>query len=187
MAVFAPPMLTREQAVEIRVLARRGMGLREIARQTGLSRNTVRRYVRQPRLDRYGPRAPRPTKLDPFKAYIVERIEAARPRWIPATVLLRELRERGYAGVISQLKALVAPLGRGRRAGDPIRDRAGRADASRLHGGTPRRDACSRSWRPWLQPSDVRAVHRRRGPPTLCGCLRQAFEFFGGVPQRLVR
>src|SRR6266850_1510159 len=58
MAAFVPPMLTREQAVEIRVLARRGMGLREIARQMGMSRNTVRRYLRQPWLDRYGPRAP---------------------------------------------------------------------------------------------------------------------------------
>ena len=38
-------MLSQEQAVEIKVLARRGMGVREIARQTGISRNTVRRYL----------------------------------------------------------------------------------------------------------------------------------------------
>ena len=31
--------------MEIKVLARRGMGVREIARQTGISRNTVRRYL----------------------------------------------------------------------------------------------------------------------------------------------
>src|SRR5215467_11892568 len=110
MAAFVPPMLTREQAVGIRVLARRGMKVREIARQTGLSRNTVRRYLREPERDRYGPRAPRPTKLDPFKVYLVERIEAARPRWIPATVLMRDLQERGYGGGISQLKAFTAPL-----------------------------------------------------------------------------
>ncbi len=35
---FLPPMLTQEQAVEIKVLARRGTAVREIARQTGLSR-----------------------------------------------------------------------------------------------------------------------------------------------------
>jgi len=39
-------MLTQEQAVEIRVMARRGEGLRAIARQVGCSRNTVRRYLR---------------------------------------------------------------------------------------------------------------------------------------------
>ena len=47
-----------------------------------------------------------------------ERIEAARPDWIPATVLLRELQERGYAGGISQLKVFVAPFKRTRP--DPV-------------------------------------------------------------------
>ena len=37
-------MLTQEQAVEIRVMARRGEGIRAIAKQAGCSRNTVRRY-----------------------------------------------------------------------------------------------------------------------------------------------
>lgn len=39
-----------------------------------------------------------------------ERVEQAKPRWIPATVLLREIREHGYDGGISQLKAWLAPL-----------------------------------------------------------------------------
>ena len=37
-------------------------------------------------------------------------MEYARPHWIPATVLLREIAERGYSGGISQLKARLAPL-----------------------------------------------------------------------------
>ncbi|WP_155401588.1 helix-turn-helix domain-containing protein, partial [Ralstonia solanacearum] len=63
-------MLTQEQAVEIKVLARRGTAVREIARQTGLSRNTVRRYLREGQAGRYRQREPRPTKLDPFKGYL---------------------------------------------------------------------------------------------------------------------
>ena len=59
-------------------------------------RNTVRSYLREREARHYGPRRPRPTKVDPYKAYLLERIEAARPRWIPAVVLLREVRERGY-------------------------------------------------------------------------------------------
>jgi predicted transcriptional regulator len=39
--------------VEIKVLARRGTAVREIARQTGLSRNTVRRYLRNEQASRY--------------------------------------------------------------------------------------------------------------------------------------
>ena len=41
-------MLTQEQAVEIRVLRRQGMGIRAIAKELGLSRRTVRRYLRLP-------------------------------------------------------------------------------------------------------------------------------------------
>jgi hypothetical protein len=29
---------------------------------------------------------------------MLSRVEAARPKWIPATVLLREIREQGYWG-----------------------------------------------------------------------------------------
>ena len=89
-------MLTREQAVEIRVLRRQGMSIRAIARELGLSRVTVRRYL-----------------LGPYISYVLSRVEAARPTWIPATVLLREIREQGYPGGISQPKAYLASLRRG--------------------------------------------------------------------------
>ena len=94
-------MLTQEQAVEMRVMARRGVGIRELARELGCSRNTVRRYLKDPTATRYGPRPPRPTKLDPFKAYVLERVAAAAPEWIPAVVLLRELRGRGIRVFLS--------------------------------------------------------------------------------------
>src|SRR4051812_12930697 len=83
-AFWLPTMLTQEQAVEIKVLARRGVAIRDIARQLGCSRNTVRRYLNEAAASRYGPRAARPTKLDAFKTYLLQRIEAARPHWIPA-------------------------------------------------------------------------------------------------------
>jgi transposase len=107
MAVFGPPVLTREQAVEIRVLRRQGRSIRAIARETGLSRVTVRRYLEDPgSAARYGPREPRPTKLGPYIEYILGRVEAARPAWIPAVVLYREIQERGYQGGLSQLKRI---------------------------------------------------------------------------------
>ena len=48
------------------------------------------------------------TKLEPYKPYLLGRIEAARPHWIPATVLFSEIQNRGYTGGISQLKYYVA-------------------------------------------------------------------------------
>src|SRR5438876_6524293 len=103
-------MVGGEAALEIRVLHRHGKGIREIARETGSSRNTVRRYLRDESAARYKARPRQATKLDPFKAYVVERLTAAAPERIPASVLLRELRERGYTGGYTMLKALVASL-----------------------------------------------------------------------------
>jgi transposase len=103
-------MHSLEMVVEIRVLARQGKTIKEIVRETGLSRNTVRKYLRTEALPVYGPRSPRPTKLDRYQAYVKGRVEAAKPDWIPATVLLREIREQGYRGGISQLKAFLRDL-----------------------------------------------------------------------------
>jgi len=62
-------MVGVEAALEIRVLHRHGKSIREIARETGVARNTVRRYLRDEEAARYKPRPPRSTKLDPFKTY----------------------------------------------------------------------------------------------------------------------
>jgi len=72
-------MLGGELALEIRVLAKHGMGVREIAREAGVSRNTVRRYLRDPEAARYRARPPRPGKLDGFAAYVAGRVAAAAP------------------------------------------------------------------------------------------------------------
>lgn len=92
-------MLTQELVVEIHVLHRQGVSIRGIAEKLNISRNTVRRYLRDvSETPRYGPRPLRPSKLDPYKPYLQERIEAAKPHWIPATVLFREIQSRGYPG-----------------------------------------------------------------------------------------
>lgn len=56
-------------------MARRGEGVRAIAKQLGCSRNTVRRYLHEQQASRYGPRAARPCKLDDYKDYLLERSE----------------------------------------------------------------------------------------------------------------
>jgi len=94
-------MLTGEEVMEIRVLYRQGISIRGIARTTGISRNVVRRYLRSPEAPRYRRRAPRVSKLDPFKRYVAERLRAAAPSRIPATALLIELKARGYQGGIT--------------------------------------------------------------------------------------
>jgi transposase len=76
----------------------------------GVSVNTARKYVRQERPPPSPARAVRATKLDAFKEYLGARVAAARPDWIPATVLCREIRERGYAGGETRVRAFLRTL-----------------------------------------------------------------------------
>ena len=93
---------------QIEELRRQGVSLAQIAELTGFDRKTVRKYLNQvDPTPRYGPRRPRPSKLDRFKPYIEERLTAG--VW-NAVVLLGELRERGYSGGYTILKDYLQPL-----------------------------------------------------------------------------
>jgi transposase len=81
---------------EIEELKRQGLSIKGISKLTGCDRKTIRKYLAQPETTPvYGPREPRSSKLDRFKTYIEERLKAG--VW-NARVLLRELRQQGYAG-----------------------------------------------------------------------------------------
>lgn len=181
-------MLTQEQAVEIRVMARRGESLRAIARQVGCSRNTVRRYLRDEEAKRYRPRAPRACKLDEFKTYLAERVRQASPRWIPATVLLREIQDRGYSGGISQLKEWLAPL-KGSEVDPVVRfetppGQQMQADFTHVRRGRDPLLALVATLG-YSRASYV-TFGAREDAASLCTGLREAFDYFGGVPEHVL-
>ena len=90
-------MARLEGVVMILDLHRQGLTMSEIARQSGLDRKTVRRYIeRGLEPPTYGPRKPRLALLDPFTAYLRERVQAY--PGLTGARLLRELHERGYRG-----------------------------------------------------------------------------------------
>jgi transposase len=92
---------------EIEELKRQGISIKTISKLTGCDRKTIRKYLAQPEVAPvYGPREPRPSKLDAFKTYIEERLKAG--VW-NARVLLRELRKRGYAGSYTILTDWLRP------------------------------------------------------------------------------
>ena len=83
-------------------LHRQGLSVSAIARQVGLDRKTVHKYIErglEPPL--YGPRPPRASKVAPFVRYLRERL-AAIPQ-LTGRRLHRELRELGYTGGYSIL------------------------------------------------------------------------------------
>lgn len=104
-------MLTQEQAVEIRVMARRGESVRVIARQLDCSRITVRRYQRDQTAQRYEPRDPRASKLDGYKSSLRERVEQARQTTVDSShrVAARDTGTR-LRGRHQPAQGLAAPL-----------------------------------------------------------------------------
>lgn len=90
----------------IQDLKRQGLGVSAIARQTGLDRKTVRKYLARGLVAPvYSPRAPRDRVIDPFEQYLRERL-CAFPD-LTAKRLLREIRERGYEGGYTSVKDFV--------------------------------------------------------------------------------
>lgn len=99
-------MLNGRDIFMIHDLHRQGLSVQEIARASGHDRKTVRKYLKlglEPPL--YGPRALRGSVLDPYKAFIRERL-AATPR-LTAARLDREIRALGYQGGQTTVKDFV--------------------------------------------------------------------------------
>ena len=90
-------MIRLGDVVMILELHRQGLSISAIAREVGLDRKTIRKYVeRGLEAPLYGPRKPRPTLLDPFTAYLRERVKAY--PGLTGQRLFRELKELGYPG-----------------------------------------------------------------------------------------
>lgn len=182
-------MLTQEFIVEIHVMSRQGHSVKAIARQLGVSRNTVRKYLRDRALTpQYPTRTARPSKIDPFKDYLLERQTAAKPYWIPATVLLREIQALGYDGGISTLKAFIGS--HRQMASDPIvRFETPPGHQLQVDFTTIRRgQAPLKAFVATLgysRATYVRFSLREDSYAWLNG-MREAFVFFGGVPKELL-
>lgn len=90
-------MVQVQEWAEIRAMKQvQGLSIKEIARRTGHSRNTIRAALRSPQPPRYGPRAPRPSKLEAFKEQIHALLKADGA--IPSQVIRERITEAGYRG-----------------------------------------------------------------------------------------
>src|ERR1700752_4539144 len=90
-------------------LHRQGLKVAAIARQLGIDRKTVRKYIsRGLEPPTYGPRPRRQKSTDPFLSYLLQRL-AAFPG-LTAVRLWREMRERGYPGGYTAVKRAVRDI-----------------------------------------------------------------------------
>lgn len=176
-----------ERCMEIRILKRQGLGLRAIAQQTGMSVNTVRKYLACEEAPHYKARAPQPSKLEPFKAYLIARIEAARPDWIPATVLAREIRGQGFLGCERLVSRFVRAFKPVAKADPVVRFETEPGRQMQVDWIEFKRDRLSAfvATLGHSRASFVEYVTDER-IETLIGCHVRAFEFFGGIARELL-
>ncbi len=178
-------MLGQEGYVEIQVMHRQGKSIKAIGRELGISRNTVRRYLRSETVPEAQTRAAKPTKLDGYRAYLKSRVEAAHPDWIPATVLAEEIRALGYSGCVRSVSGYLATL-KPKAKADPLvrfETPAGHQmqvdwGAFKLNG---RRISLFLATLGWSRFNFGLFVDNEQFE-TLRDCHEQAFDAFGGVP-----
>ena len=88
-------IVTSARSMMMKML-REGIPIAEIARRIGVTRQTIYNWKKS--IEERKPEPPtrkRKSKLDPFREYIGARLERFD---LPASVLLREIREKGYTG-----------------------------------------------------------------------------------------
>jgi transposase len=166
-----------------------------LARQLGVHRDTIHRWIRAGALDRdlddepvrYGPRRPVVTKLDAYKPIIEARLTAY-PQ-LSAVRLLEEIRAAGYSGGYTQLKAFVQRV-RPTPAPDPV-----------IRFETPAGHQAQVDFAHFRFAWGVRYAllvvlgysrllwcrfYPRQDMRTLVDGLEEAFRYFGGVPRELL-
>jgi len=91
----------------IRELHRQGLNISEIARKTNHDRKTVRKIINQDAMPKMKEREKEPSKLDPFKDYLKQRIDLG---VFNCVKLLREISAMGYSGKSTILRDYIKPF-----------------------------------------------------------------------------
>jgi transposase len=100
---------TKERYEQVQALRAHGLGIKPIMRQTGLAKETVRRFYRAQTVDELlaKTRDGRPSIIDDFKPYLHQ-------RWNEGCTNVRqlhaELRDRGYRGGYGTIRDYVLPF-----------------------------------------------------------------------------
>ena len=182
-------MLEGGKVKQIFELKGQGRSIRDIARTLGISRNTVRKYLRSPGIPKARPRPRRPSLLDPFKEHMQARMAEG---VFNCEVLLREIRALGYRGGKTILKDYVKPFRPLRQPKATVRFETEPGECAQVDFGcfkyrTP--DGRTRNlWAfvmvlSWSRATYVEFV-RRADVGGFIRCHIKAFRHFGGVPAR---
>lgn len=174
--------------MEIKILHMQGKSLRAIACEVGCSVNTVRKYLAEGLPPAFKGRQSRPTMIAPFEQYLRQRVAAAAPDWIPATVLWREVSEMGFVGGERTVRNFMATLRPVQRPDPVVRFETAPGDQMQADWIEFRRRKGASLFAfvatlGYSRASYVEFVSDMR-LETLLACHVNGFAWFGGVPRR---
>lgn len=186
-------MLHWEARLMIKDLYQTGHSIRAVARQTGHSRNTVRRAIR-PGPNRPRQKCGRRSPLVPFHDYLQQRYLAT---GLSGVRLFAELQQMGYAGGINPVWRYLKTLDQPRRA----------LTQATVRFETPPGEQAQVDWAECGHFADEQGVRRKvyafvmvlsysrmlyvefttsTKVAELIACHQRAFSYFGGAPRRIL-
>jgi transposase len=186
-------MLNLDQFMNIRFLHKQGHSVREIARLTGHSRNTVRKLLRAKRAPTPVSRT-RVSKLNDYKAYLTERWQA---HGLSAVRLTPEIRAQGFTGSTQIVRRFLHTLKSARHPDQRLTVRFETPPGEQAQcdwaevGRYPQPDgATARVYAFVMVLGYSRYLYveftRSMTLATLIRCHQNAFAFFGGWPRRIL-
>lgn len=170
-----------------------GQSISKVSRDTGISRNTIRKYLREGEQEHGLKGCKRPSKLDPYKTQIDELIASG---IYNAEVIYTRIVAKGYSGKVTIIKDYLRPRRPVTVTQGPAVQRYETKPGRQVQmdwgicnyidpNGQHRKTAC---FVMVLGFSRVRYIEfcKRSDLRSLLRCIVNAFEYFGGVPQMLL-
>jgi transposase len=173
-----------------RLVLGEGWRIGTVARRFSVHHDVVRRAIGNTPTETA--RAITPSALEPYKAYVVERLEKY-PE-LTAKRLLAELRERGYSRGVAILRRYVARVRGPREKKAYLRVEVTPGEQAQVDwgsfgwmriGDTQRPVSCFAMVLSWSRALFLDFSLDQR-IETFCAMHRRAFEFFGGVPKKIL-
>ena len=184
-------MVNYEEYFMIRNLKSKGLSVTQIAKEVGMTRKTVRKWLLHNGTPAYKKRQPKASKLEPYKSYLLERIKEG---CVNAVILYDEIAEQGYKGKFTILRDFMK---KHREKATPM---------ASIRYETPPGKQGQVDWGEFLlQQADgkhkkifafIMILGYSRNYyleftedskfDTLIGCHERAFAYFGGVPETIL-
>lgn len=185
-----PRMLPKNRQEEILLQHEGGQGIKRIARDLELSRNTVRQVVRAGKAREYERVRQKKRLISPYEEWLRERFYEVEGN---AALLYQEAKERGYRGGYTAVREYVKPLREALNRSATVRYETAPGQQAQVDWGSKAVMVDGRMQRVHIFVMTLgysRAAYAEmvmdEKLETLIQCHEHAFAWFGGVPEEIL-